>query len=121
MEELADLLLNREKLRLSSLQLLLKGILCADVNGGPCTGCQTFLNKESLKKNLYPVEDVNKLVNVMQKLWENCKEGLAIHKSQMKAEAAGLQNVFETGFIQLERTIKECKSLVEEYVKSVVN
>ncbi|EMD44375.1 dedicator of cytokinesis domain containing protein [Entamoeba histolytica KU27] len=117
-EQLATLLEKREELRLSTLQVLLKGILSAEVNGGPGAICKTFLNKEGLDKKLYPAEDVQKLFDVMQNLLDNCKEGLAIHKGQMKAEAAGLQNIFELGFLQLERTVKECKVLVDEYVKN---
>ncbi|ELP86990.1 dock-10, putative [Entamoeba invadens IP1] len=116
-EQLSLLLEKREELRLSSLQVLLKGILSAEVNGGPGAICRTFLNKDSLEKKMYPEEDVQKLFLVMQGLLEHCKEGLAIHKGQMKAEAAGLQNIFELGFLQLERTVKECKALIDENIK----
>ena len=55
----------------------------------------------------------------MQKLLDNCKDGLSIHKDKMKAEAAGLQNIFELGFLQLDRTLKECKDLASEYCKKM--
>ncbi|KAL7718676.1 Dedicator of cytokinesis protein [Entamoeba marina] len=116
--QLATLLEKKDELRLSSLQIVLKGILSAEVNGGPGAICKTFLNKDALERNKYPKADVQKLFNVMQYLLDKCKEGLAIHKGQMKAEAAGLQNIFELGFLQLERTIKEAKVLVDGYALS---
>ena len=116
-EQFSALLERREELRLSALQVLLKGILSAEVNGGPGAICKTFLNKDSLETNRYPVKDVKKLVDVMQKLLDNCKDGLSIHKDKMKAESAGLQNIFELGFLALDRTLKECRDLASEYCK----
>ncbi|KAL7713697.1 Dedicator of cytokinesis protein [Entamoeba marina] len=99
--------------KIPQLQRLLMGILCANVNGGLFAVCNTFLSEETIKK--YERNNVEKLFERITFLLELCKKGLALHKSHMKAEFSNLQNVMESGYLNIEKTIKVSGSVVKNY------
>ncbi|BFU21928.1 dedicator of cytokinesis, putative [Entamoeba histolytica HM-1:IMSS-B] len=99
-----------------SLQPKLKGILVAEVNGGIGAICDTFLKQPNIQK--YDVDYVLNLYSLLQRTLFTCKRGLTIHKSNMKQEHAGIQSVFDRGYLSTSKIIRDVKADVLEYARS---
>ncbi|ELP93419.1 hypothetical protein EIN_058740 [Entamoeba invadens IP1] len=98
-----------------SFQPALKGILVADVNGGFEVICSTFLKYPNIEK--YDIEHVNNLNTILQRMMFLCKTGLTLHKSNMKQEQAGMQSIFDRGFLATSKVIRDVKGDIIEYAK----
>jgi len=106
-EELVTKLKNKSNkdVNVTSLQPKLKGILVAEVNGGIGAICDTFLKSPNIEK--YKIEHVSKLYQLLQRTLDACKRGLTIHKSNMKQEHAGIQSVFDRGYLATSKIIRD--------------
>lgn len=105
--------LKNKETNVVSLQPKLKGILVAEVNGGIGTICETFLKAPNIEK--YKVDDVIHLYQLLQKTLDVCKKGLSIHKSNMKQEHAGIQSVFDRGYLTTSKLVRDVRNDVIEY------
>ena len=91
-------IVDAKPLNLKNLQLLLQGIVRAQVNKGPLEIAQVFLDPENPKFKTYPVERIQELRGHFRTMLELCQRALKLSKQHAQADQDEYNEDLESGY-----------------------